>query len=101
MSKRKGKKTDGGVSMHALQRIIGQYGSNKKECSEAKAEARKLLRACKEAAGSTSGRVLIASHVLEKYGFDRNKLKKMGIPDGKLFAILLGGTITNVMQVRN
>lgn len=101
MSKRKGSKTTGGVTLHALQRIMGQYWISGKGKKEVEAEARRLLRACKMAAGrEKNGRILISDDTLEKHGFDKQKFEKLRIPNGKLFAVLQGGEVVNVMQIQ-
>lgn len=100
MSKRKGRKTTGGVTSHALQRMR-QYWPNNPNSKETESEMKKLFQACKRVARrEKSDRILIASRTLEEYGFGSQKFEKLGIPNGRLFAVLQGGEVINVMQIQ-
>lgn len=85
-------KNNGGIDGHALQRLNKQYGFK-----GTNAEARKLLRACRNIASNTD-RFLISSESLEAHGISAEKLKKFGIPDGKLFAIITKGVVISIME---
>ncbi len=86
-------KINGGINGHALQRLKRQYRFKGTD-----AEAKRLLRACRKVAGNT-GRVLISSESLRVYGISAEKLKKLGIPDGELFAIIDKKVVISVMEV--
>ncbi|GBE16667.1 hypothetical protein BMS3Abin15_00489 [bacterium BMS3Abin15] len=86
-------KTNGGVIAHALQRLRNQYGFKGSD-----KEARRLLGICRKVAGNTD-KILISSKSLKAHGISAEKLKKLGIPDGKLFAIISRGVVISVMEV--
>lgn len=78
-------KTKGGVSHHAVQRLVKQYGF----CGSPK-EARSFLRGiCR---GEKTNRVEIPSRLLKKYGVVHNK---------KLFAVISFGVVENVFEASN
>lgn len=87
-----GKRINGGIRQHALDRLFGQYnfkGSEK--------DARRLFRACKN--GEKSGIVLISSKDLSGKGITKEKLERWGIPDGMVFLEIIGGVVDNIKDV--
>ena len=85
-------KTNGGVSKHAVSRLINQYKFNGSQ-----GEARKLLRSCR-GIGDKNDVVTISSKGLKKLGILKSQLETWNIPDGELIATIIDGTVTSVLE---
>lgn len=88
------RKISGGATDHAVSRLMKQY-----DFKGTRKDAKKLLNACRRATRKKAGRVTISGENLEKYGFTREKLERLGLKNGETYAEISGRDSQNVKDV--